>query len=172
MEEGIKIDVGLMKKDNFKYNEEENSLEKTDNNGCFFTIPIKKFSKKNCETNENKFSIKILKTSHCYIRIGLATLEFNFKDFNHWIGDDFYGWGFNCRNGTKMFNLTTEDFINNFEGKIGYVVSLKFNSIKGEIEIYINDESKGVLFNKIDVKQDYRFVISLSDIGDKVQILQ
>ena len=71
-----------------------------------------------------------------------------------------------------MFNLTTEDFINNFEGKIGYVVSLKFNSIKGEIEIYINDESKGVLFNKIDVKQDYRFVISLSDIGDKVQILQ
>jgi len=173
MKEGLKIDVKLMNKNELKYNEKENTLKRISFNYCkFFSATLKKISKKNCNSNENKFLIKILKTNDADIFIGLTNLNFNFKENNDVFGDGKNSWGFWCHNGNKLFNNRGEDFLKGYKGKNGDIIGLKYNSIKGNIEIFINNESKGIMFNDININQDYRFGITLYHFRDKIQILQ
>jgi len=165
-----KIDAELMNEKFFKYNEKGNILEKINDNHNFFSVPLKKISKKNCNSDENKFSIKILNTKFGEVIVGLTDLNVNFKN-NYWIGKDSKSWGFDCANGMKWFVMEFEHFFKGFKAKKGDVIGLKFNSIYGEIEIFINGKSKGIMFDTIDISKNYRFAISLCGFGDKVKII-
>jgi len=175
------MDFDQINKDKIKFDEKENSIEKIpyeEKNeflklagftNCHCSIPLKKITKRNCETDENKFSIKYLKTHFGYISIGLTNS--NFKEWDSkGVGNS---WEFNGFSGSKYFKGKGEDFLNKFPGlEEGDIVGLKYNSIKGEIEIFINNESVGIMFDGIDINQDYLFVVTLYDLGDKIQILQ
>jgi len=171
IKESLKIDVDLMNEKFLKYNENENTLERIGNKYYYFPVPLKKISKKNCNSNENKFSIKILNTDYGSIRIGITNSNFNFK-INNFLGNDSNYWLFYCCNGAKFFNGKLEYILNKFNGKKGDVIGFKFNSIKGEIELFINNESKGIIFKNLNINENYRFVILMWSKGDKVQIIQ
>ena len=173
IKEGLKIDINLINKKKLEFNENENSLKKIEKDFCWISAPLKKISKKNNNSNENKFSIKILNTQDGDIMIGLTNFNFNFKEKFNVIGKDLNSWGFFLNDCTKWFNNKGEDFLKDFEDvKYGDIFGLKFNSIKGEIEIFINGESKGIMFNNLDINKNYKFAISLIDNGDKVQIIE
>ena len=171
IKEGLKIDIETMEVDEVKYDEKENTLEKIRNTDDSLVI-LNKISKKNCNSNKNKFSIKILNTKYGFLIIGISNLKFDYKE-QSWKGKNLETWGFKCYNESNTQQLEKDKYLSNdllkdFKGKNGDIISLKYNSIKGEIEIFINNESKGLITNKVDIKQDYRFVITMYSIGDKI----
>jgi len=66
------IDVSKMNKEELKYNENEFTLEKIGRNSAY-GAPLKRLAKFNCDTDENLFSIKILKSFTNWIIIGIGT---------------------------------------------------------------------------------------------------
>jgi len=166
--ERLKIDVDLMDEYQLKYDEKENTLEKI-LLGCGFSASLKRLPKKNCETNENKFSIKILKTKFGYIKIGLTTLNVNHIFGNSLCWDN--GLCFDCNDGMYMHKNKWMQFIW-FNAKDGDVIGIKYNSKEGEIELFINNKSKGILCKDLNVNEDYRFAVKLIDVCDKIQIIE
>jgi len=183
-----KMDSIFINKKQINYNEIEKTIEKilyeekneylkilfknNEDLGC--TIPLKKISKKNCDSEENVFSIKILKTYCGFITIALSDFDYKF-----WSKENKgCSWEFSCGTGLKHFygsginNEKKEDFLNFIGVKEGDVASLKYNSIKGEISIFINYEFKGIMFDGIDINKDYRFTITLINNGDKIQLIE
>ena len=162
------IDVSLTDKKQFKFDASDKILEKT-RRCIWYTVPINKISKRNCDSDYNEFTIKLINSKFCSIMIGITNLHFDFKKANHFIGDDESSIGFNCCSGDKWFLHESESFSNGAQN--GDEVGLKYNSIKGEIEIFINGETKGIMVDHININDDYRFAVSISFIGDKIQII-
>jgi len=155
-----KLEEDFIDKTEFIYNEKENILEKI-TNSSYYSVPLNKISKKNCNSNENGFSIEILNTDCRNIIIGLSPLSFYFKqsdevNFNKhrlWI------------NGFNFYNYKEKEIKN------GDVIGLQYDSIKGEIEFFLNFKTTGIIKKVPDIIQNYRFTITLYDVGDKVQII-
>ena len=170
--ERLKIDTDLIPGYITKYDEKENTLEKIDIGAFNFptVVPLKRLTKKNNDSNENKFSIKILQINRGHIIIGLTTLNCTFKKLNciGWKNS----WGFNCYNGMKRRDNEKCDLFTNFHGKVGDIIGIKYDSLKGEIELFINNQSKGVMFSGLDINQNYRFGVTLLDAEDKIKIIE
>jgi len=145
-------------------------LKKINGNYSHSSTALKKISKKNCDTNENKFSIKILKTKDSSINIGLTDSNFDYLSSNY-IGSNSHSWDFYCCNGRKYHNGVGIKFGTD-RCEINDVISLKYDSKKGEIEIFKNNVSLGIMFNGLDTSKDYNFGIGLYDINDEIQIIQ
>jgi len=171
----LKIDTDLLNKKHFTYNEKENTIEKNDEEsqcGCC----LKKISKKNCDTKENSFTIKILNSDECDIWLSLCRLNLDFKNWEY-SGENLKELGYHVALGD--FKRTWEESITEEEGfidgflntKVGDVICFKYNSKKGVIEIIINNISKGVIISKIDTSVDYRFGMIFYFEKDKIQII-
>jgi len=168
--ERLKLDVNSMDVNYFKYYEKENILEKIGRDFNCSSTSLKRLTKKKCDTDENKFSIKILEINYGYIIIGLSTLNFDFKKLNciGW-GNS---WGFNCYNGMKRCGDGEWGSFTYFNGKVGDIIGIKYNSLKGELELFINNQSKGVMFHGFDINKNYRFCVTLCDVGNKIKIIE
>jgi hypothetical protein len=163
-----------------KFSYENLILKKINNDGDWSSVPLQKISKKNCDTDANKFSFKIINTSYNYIFIGLVDSNFNFSSNIH-IGQNSNSWGFHCSNGHKYHNgnqiyYQGYGYNNNYSynafSTTNDIVGLKYNSKIGTIEIFKNETSLGIIFNNIDTTKDYFFGVSLCYINDSIQIIQ
>ena len=127
---------------------------------------LKKTPKKNCNTDHNKFSIKILnKREDTHMLIGLGEVDSNFEEA--WNCEN--GWGFCFMGGECLKSFFSKPFGGPCEK--GDIVSLKYDSIKGSIEIYKNRESLGILTDKVDTKKDYYFFVTLHYPADRIEMV-
>jgi hypothetical protein len=106
----------------------------------WYTAPLKKITKKNCYTDENKFSFKIINSLNDYIFIGLADSNFNFLQSNH-IGQNLFIYGY-CCDGNKYHNSVIGGFCSfSSSCTVNDIVGLEYNSKIGSIEIFKNGNS-------------------------------
>jgi hypothetical protein len=136
----------------------------------FNSSPIKKISKKNCDTDENKFSIKIINTITKTMFIGISDSTKKFPS-NYFLGEQPYSWGYYFSNGNKYNNKISSPF-STTTCNTNDIVSLKYNSKIGTIEIFKNGISLGIMFDNIDTSIDYFFAVSLCRIDDTIQLIQ
>jgi len=149
IEERLKLVVDSEDVNYLEYYEKENILEKIGYKRGSSTASLKRITKKNCDTDENKFSIKILKTTSITIQIGLRTIP-NKSNTSYW----------------KIFYYT------GFDAKEGSIIRYKYDSKKGYIEGSINNELKKMKPDILNFENDYMFSVSLFNIGDKIQIIE
>jgi len=139
-------------------------------NSSLSTFCFNKLLEKNCEDEKNKLTIKILKTKEKNINIGIIKSDFNLSEDALVYSTSC--WLFNC-NGTIMFNKGNRtDILKDYHCKKGDIIGLKYNSSKGDVELFINNKSECIIFKDLDISIDYKFVISLFDIEDKIQIVE
>ena len=172
--ERLKIDIDVFFMKFLEYNEKENILtkkkfndENDDDESCCLccTVTSKRLTKKNCDTDENKFSIKILNTKQGEIGIGLRRSVFNIDNVNHWC----YLCGFKLTSSGKN---SKEKCYPTIKVKIGDIISLIYNSKKGELKLKINDSIMLFSFSGLSIKEDYKFELTLYNRGDKIQIIE
>ena len=128
---------------------------------------LKKIPKKNCNTNFNKFSIKIINTKleNPHITLGIIDANFDVKSS----GGRHFGYNFCCNGLAYVKNQMIKQF--GEKCGIGDELSLKYDSIKGTIEIFKNWKSLGILTKEVDIKKDYYFIIILQFPEDVIEII-
>ena len=130
---------------------------------------LKKIPKKNCNTDFNKFSIKIIHTDDYRLResikLGLTDVAFDPRKRKNSYNDRIY----NNEGVLMAFYLSLGTF--GIKSGNGDIISLKYNSIKGDVSIFKNGKLYNTLKNIIDIKKDYHFFVELSCLGDCVEIV-
>ena len=169
----LKIDIDKQFLKHLKYKEKKNVLKMkkfSDDNDdagiiCACTAISKRLTKKNCDTDENKFSIKILKTKNGIIRLGLRRLVYD-KDTPN---ARFYLLGLETTVNPKYYLEMTypHDRV-----RKGDIISLIYNSKKGVFKLKKNKEFMFISFEGLNIKEDYKFVITLYNEGDKIKIIE
>jgi len=165
------VDIDLMNESELKVDMKKNTVEKIGFEHC--VIPIKKFTAKECDYCENSLQIKILETYHTDIRIGMVDFDFDFKSDKK-LGLD-SGFCFDLRHYEflpEIFGDNNLDF--KFEKKIekNDVIEFQYNSKDGGIRILFNDLIVYSCWDVVSTKKDYRFVVSLKSLGDKIEIIE
>jgi len=170
---------------NIKYNKYDRTLEYIGKDGLMPTILFKNQIKKNCNDDQNKITIKLIK---CLMIVFIGIKKF---DSTHLYTDSIGGYdsyGFNSFLGGKskeheLWNhyVTYETlsctsgpwplYYNKIPNK-NDTIGLKYDTIKGSLEIFINNISQGIMYDNIDTSQKYLFGITLHNVGDKIQIIE
>jgi len=122
-----------------------------------------------CDNDENKISIKLIHRSFSSLVLGLTTLDYDFNHSYNSIGTK-NSWGVDVVN--RKFLCDNEWILcDDIRADNGDTVGLKYNSKKGEIEFFINNQTKGIIFKGLNITQCYRFAIELHDVEQTVQII-
>jgi len=166
--ERLKIDITIDDKNLLVYDKINNlvgfkKFNEIDDDYIFrsCTITSKRLTKKICDENENRFSIYIVHTKRGLLRIGLV--ESNFINF--WCY--YCGCMTTCR--YKSYHIESLPFN---KIKAGDIISLTYCSKKGTIKLEINGTITGTCFTGLNVKEDYRFVLTLFNEGDTIEIIE
>jgi len=183
----------------FKLSYSNFKLRKISGDGAI-SIPLKKVPKKNCNSDFNKFSIKIISNyfgsdiviglmhdinsdfsiGHC---VGLSENEWGYiHSCGVWSQGDTFNFLNKYKDGVRVAckcnifektEYTNDDkkFREMNECKEGDVVSCKYDSVKGNIEVFKNGTSIGLMARNIDTSLNYLFAVSLIQKGDCIKMV-
>ena len=144
--------------------EKENIMTKTGKIGWMGTICENELEK----SKEHKWKIKILKTLHKNIMVGVAPIDF---DINSSIYDN-CGWYFYCNNSTLYsgppFNYSNK---NTNLSKVNDEIIVIMNMEKRTLKFIINNEDKGDSYTNIPIDKPLFPAVCLCNINDSVEII-
>ena len=147
--------------------EKKNILTKTGKDSCWMGTICEYELDKSIE--EHKWKIKILKTAHKYIMVGVAPIDFD-------ISSSYYnscGWYFYC-SGSALYSgppLNYSHKITNLS-KVNDELVVVMNMKKRTLKFIINNEDKGDSYTNIPIDKPLFPAVCLNNKNDSVEILE
>ena len=118
---------------------------------------------------EHKWKIKILKSNHKYIMIGVASSDFDIHSSSY----NTCGWYFYCENSTLYsgppFNYSS---LKTNLSKVNDEVVIVMNMKKKTLKFIINNEDKGISYNNIPIDKPIFPAVLLDEKNDSIEITE
>ena len=144
----------------------KNVITKTGANTWMGTICENELDK---SIEEHKWKIKILKSNHKYIMIGVASSDFDIHSSSY----NTCGWYFYCENSTLYsgppFNYSS---LKTNLSKVNDEVVIVMNMKKKTLKFIINNEDKGISYNNIPIDKPIFPAVLLDEKNDSIEITE